>query len=389
MTPHLSLAAPMLKIDSIRPVETMGVYELCWCRSGKKYKWCHFRRDRQQPINAYATEAKMLAELREGFCSYPDPAADPCSSTIAKSHSVQKRGGLSAIAENGHVLTVKPTIKELIKTDGHPQPRLVGVNNASVFPGFCGKHDTSVFKAVEGKSLSLDENAAFLLSYRAIAYESFAKQVQVKHIEILRETDRGRSFATQAALQMMLCDMLAGVHLGLKDMARWKGQFDERLISGSRKGFHFTAVRFDGILPIVACCAFHPEFDFSGRALQDLGKDGVDMDHIALTVTAFEDQTVAVFGWIGDETGPAQDLTNSFFELSDAEKADALVRLLFIHAENLFIRPSWWDALPDSDKAALTALILSGTPIKMRNGAEMAGDARQIFSVKVAELVRN
>src|SRR5690606_8652380 len=138
--PHPSLNAPKIRPDPIRPLETMGPYEPCWCRSGKKYKWCHFRREQQKPVNIFEIEAGMIAELRDGYCSHPDPSTDPCSATIAKAHTVQKRGGLAAVGGAGHLLTVKPSRKEMIETDGNPQPRKVGVNNASVFPGFCGKH---------------------------------------------------------------------------------------------------------------------------------------------------------------------------------------------------------------------------------------------------------
>lgn len=99
----------------------MGPYDSCWCRSGKKYKWCHFRREQQKPINIFEIEAGMIAEFRDGYCSHPDPAADPCSATMTKAHTVQKKGGLAAIAEVGHALTVKPTMKEMIETEGNPR----------------------------------------------------------------------------------------------------------------------------------------------------------------------------------------------------------------------------------------------------------------------------
>jgi hypothetical protein len=280
MTPHPSLKAQKIKVDPIRPVETMGPYEQCWCRSGKKYKWCHFRRDQQAPVNIFEIEARMIAELRKGYCSHPDPALDPCSSTIIKSHTVQKKGGLAAIAEAGHVLTVKPTMKEMIETDGNPQPRKIGVNNASVFPGFCNKHDTSLFKPIEGTSLPLTKVAAFLFSYRAIAYERFAKEAQLRGMDAHLEADRGHPFWKQAMIQMQIDSMINGIRIGMRDVEHWKKKFDERLLSGSRDDFHFVIIRFDQILPIVGCGAFHPEYDLQGNLLQQLGRDVTDFDEI-------------------------------------------------------------------------------------------------------------
>ena len=121
----------------------------------------------------------MLSELGDGYCSYPDTADDPCSLIIAKAHSIQKKGGLAAIAEAGHVLTVKPEMKNMVENQGNISPRKIGVNKASVFPGFCGKHDYSIFKGIEGDSLQLTKDSAFLFSYRAIAYERFAQEAEL------------------------------------------------------------------------------------------------------------------------------------------------------------------------------------------------------------------
>ncbi|MDH2352193.1 zinc chelation protein SecC [Bradyrhizobium sp. SSUT112] len=300
---------------------------------------------------------------------------------------MQKKGGLAAIAEAGHVLTVKPSMKEMIETDGNPQPGKVGVNNASVFPGFCGRHDTTLFKPIEGKTLSLTKDTAFLFSYRAIAYERFAKEAQFRSTDIQREADCGHPFWKQAMVQMHLATVIAGIKIGMRDMDLWKGQFDERLLSGARDDFHFVAVWFDQVLPVVACGAFHPEFDLQRKPLQQLGRDGVDFDHITLTVTTFEAQTIVVFGWIGSDAGPAKALAQSFAAVEDARKADALVRLLFIHTDNLFLRPSWWDALSELDRRTLNEMTRSGTTMRIRSGGEMADDRTSFLSVGVAEVV--
>ncbi len=365
----------------------MSPYEQCWCGSGTKYKWCHFRREQQTQINVFEIEAEMLVKFRDGYCSHPDPTDDPCSEIITKAHTIQKKGGLTAIAEAGHVLTVKPTMKEMIKTEGQPEPRKVGINNASVFPGFCSRHDTVLFKEIEGKSLSLTKDTAFLFSYRAIAYERFAKAAQLETIKVQRQADRGRPFATQAAIQIYLASLIAGLKAGMRDVDAWKQNFDERLLSGLRDDFHFLAVRFEGILPVVACGAFHPQYDFHGNLLQQLGREGNNFDHITLTVTTFEGQTIFVLGWIGSDDSQAKALADSYIAVDNARKADALVRLLFIHTENLFLRPSWWDALPLADKQVLNRLTKSGTTMQMRSASEIMDDTHSFVSAKVVEVV--
>lgn len=94
-----------------------------------------------------------------------------------------------------------------------------------------------------------------------------------------------------------------------------------------------------------------------------------------------------MFGSIGSEDGPAKTLAESFVALDDARKADALVRLLFIHTDTLFLRPSWWEALPETDRRALNEMTRSGTTMRMRTGDEMADDATSFLSAVVIEVV--
>jgi len=276
-------------------------------------------------------------------------------------------------------------MKDMIETQGRPQPRDIGVNQASIFPGFCSKHDTSLFKAIEGKSLALTKENAFLLAFRAIAYERFAKEAQLRSTEIQRESDRGHPFWKQAIVQSHLATFRAGIEIGMRDIDRWNGLFDARFISGMRDDFHFAAFRFDQVLPIVACAAFHPEFDMDGKRLQKLGRDASDFEHMSLTVTVFAGQTIAVFGWTGADDGASRALADSFTRVDDVQKADALVRLLFAQTDNLFLRPSWWRALPDSTKRTLSAMVLSGTTLQPRSGAQLASGPIILSGVTVAE----
>lgn len=388
MISHPSLVAPRLSLthNRLSPIEKMGRNERCWCRSGKKFKHCHLVREALEPINVFEQEQRLFAELREGYCSLP--VDDPCSSRIIKAHTIQKKGGLAEISESNHVLTVKPRMKDMIQSSGNPQPRRVGINDASVFPGFCSKHDSETFKPIEGKSLDLDPHSAFLFSYRAIAYERYSKEAEGRFNAIMRETaDRGQPFWKQAAMQSLLYDVSIGVELGKRDMKRTKDNFDKLFLAGSYEGFHYCAIRFDRILPVVACCAFHPEFDLTGNRLQQLGQDMVELDAVTLTVTAFEGHTIAVFGWIGPNDGPARSLSNSLLDVEGMRKADALIRLLFVHSDNIFLKPSWWDSLPEKHKTALNNMTRSGTTVRERTAAEYTHTALELVSAEAIETV--
>jgi hypothetical protein len=47
-----------------------------------------------------------------------------------------------------------------------------------------------------------------------------------------------------------------------------------------------------------------------------------------------------VLALVGNHDAPATAFADSSAQIADARKADDLVRLLFLHADNLFLRPS-------------------------------------------------
>jgi hypothetical protein len=392
MSRHPSLSAPKLVMSHVQlsPVPKMGRNELCWCRSSRKYKNCHLIRESLSVSNVFDQELQMFAELREGYCSASDAfESNECSSKIAKAHTVQKKGGLVAISEDDHVLTVKPLMKEMITSRGAPDPRRIGLNKASVFPGFCTKHDSEIFKPIEAKTVKVDSETAFLLAYRAAAYERFSKEAEGRINSIMRDTaDRGRSFPVQAAIQSHLYNVSIGIELGKRDVNRAKQSYDQLLRAKSRENFRYLAVRFDRVLPIVACCAFYPEFDMSGKRLQQLGQDRVELDHITLTVTSFDETTFAFFGWIGPREGPARSLVDSFVQIEDSRKADALSRLLFIQSDNIFLNQKWWEGLPSDHRIRLKDMTRSGTTVRIRTAQEYRSDF-ELVSAEAVEVFSN
>jgi hypothetical protein len=362
----------------------MPPYGPCWCRSGRKFKFCHYRRSQQEPINVFEEEQKMLAEFRRAYCSHPEAGA-ACNPKITNAQTIQRRGGLAAIAEAGHVLTVKPTLQALFDHQGMPPPRRIGVGRASVFPGFCNAHDAATFKPIEMPEVALDLPSAFLFAYRAIAYERFTKAAALGSLDIHREADRGKPFPVQAMVQCSLHSYASGLKSGMHGIDAWKQEYDERLASGDRSGFSYFVLRFDRVLPIVSCGAFYPEYDFTGRALQRLSRNTYTFEHLSLSVTTFAGRTVAFFGWLGDDAGPAGRFVASFRALPDERKADALIRLAFEHLENIYLTPSWWEALSPERQATLTRVARSGTVVVAREADCLIDRGSRYASAAIVE----
>jgi|SRR6516225_1143391 len=297
--PHLSGTVPnppneKLVLPRLHPQEKMNRNARCWCLSGKKWKVCHRDRDKQTPINVFQLLDELRDEFAKGYCLHPDADPDTCAA-IVNAHTIQKRGGLAAIAESNHVFSVKQ--------------------------GF-----------------------SFLLSYRAICYEFFAKAAAIRATPIIQQSDRGRPFVDQCYCQDYLHTKLRGLEMGMQDLLRLRSRYCTLYSTSEYDKFHFYAVTFSDVLPVASCGAISPEYDFSGNSLQDILRSPQPIEQVAFNLTSFGDTSVAVFGWV-DKNGPAEKLANSFRQLPLADKANSVVRFAFEYIENTMMRPSWWGTL--------------------------------------------
>lgn len=264
------------------------------------------------------------------------------------------------------MISVISAFRDLAKNEGSLIPREVGIRDASTFMGFCNKHDTAMFRAVEAGPIALTQETCFLLSFRTVAYELFQKRAALRQIEIQRDLDKGSLFEHQCEIQQHLHFYREGIVRALTDLERWKTAYDTAFSENGFEAFSFFGVAFSDILPVVGCGGFYPEFDFDGRALQKFGRGGATLQSVTYNLTVVNGRSVAVLGRMEGKDGPAADFTQSFATLSPRDKAEAAIRLGFEHLENFYMNPSWWYSLPDPARNAAIARMPSGGTVVAR-----------------------
>jgi hypothetical protein len=345
------------EVMDLKPQLTMDPYKPCWCGSGKKWKWCHKGRDAMRAPAYGELHAKMLDEAKNGICMHPEAPA-MCSRKIVKAHTVQKNGGLSAIAERGHVISALAGYNALARNVGQLVPTPVGINSASTFFGFCSAHDAKFFRPAEYNLLGLTNEVAFLLAYRAMSYEYYAKLLAERWHPIQAMADCGQPFDRQVAIQMQFHWVLQGTRLAIQDFVGVKQRFDTAWMEQRYHEISFFAVEFEHCMPIVGCGGFAPEFDFLGRTQQHLGR--LEIENVYFNWTVIDGRSVAIFAWLQSEHPYCRDFVESFKQLPCSDYANALIRMSFEHIENIYFRPSWWNALKPEIREKLV--------LKMRNG---------------------
>jgi hypothetical protein len=150
-----------------------GRNEPCWCGSGQKFKKCHLDRHRLAPL----TKEEMLrfyrGSRRHQVCLHPS-APGGCHGGIVRAHTIQRSGGLSRIARSGHVYSFQASLFDRL-ADKEDRAFLLGVRSASTFTGFCGLHDTTLFRPLETQPFIPTPEQVTLLAYRAVCMEVFAR----------------------------------------------------------------------------------------------------------------------------------------------------------------------------------------------------------------------
>lgn len=71
-----------------------------------------------------------------------------CEGGVIKAHTVSRGPNLAKIAENGHVLQYGASIPDMNKNGGKLSVKRIGIKDASVFHGFCSKHDREIFSCI-------------------------------------------------------------------------------------------------------------------------------------------------------------------------------------------------------------------------------------------------
>lgn len=330
----------------------IGRNDTCWCGSGKKYKKCHLGRESEPEPTKQEVITKFRKPLSKEYCLHPSASTASCKGDIVKAHTIQRNGGLSKIAENGHVLNLTVDFKTPPANPTLLVPKPTGVRLASTFTGFCNLHDTKTFEPIEKFPFQATEEHTFLLGYRALCRELFGKRAQHELLPFKKSLDRGRPITEQVSLQHYLKRYGAGVEAGLRDAEYHKAIYDKVLLSGDYSDAQYYVVFFSNTPDIMCSAAKFPTHDFNGNLLQDLGQLSKTLDQITFSIIATDTGGAAVFNWVG-HSDPCERLVRSLDSLSDDDIPHAIVRFAFEYFENVYFSPTWWEGLEGEAKKKL------------------------------------
>ncbi len=349
----------------------LGRNEPCWCGSGKKFKRCHLDRERQTPPTKQEFLRAYLRTIRVETCLHP-AAPGGCSGRIVRAHTIQRAGGLSRIAHDGHIYAFETDLMKRLNGEVHA-PTLVGIRKASTFTGFCADHDSATFRPLETQPFSGTPEQIALLVYRAVCRELYAKQRALDLRRVFAELDRGRSQQQQRAMHARFKNYIAGVSLAIADLASIKATLETCLANQDFAELHSLVLDLLEVPDIMVSTMLNPEVDFDGNVLQTLAPDA-PVEWVSFSLIGTDTGGAAVFAWLGNGNEVARCLIDSLERLPDDQLPDAIVRFAFEMAENTFAAPDWWDDIaPEVQRRLLTRMETGGVPVRRRDALKDDG----------------
>ncbi len=336
----------------------LGRNDKCWCGSGKKHKRCHL--DRGKPLRPDQIDRQFRRAYSEEYCLHPD-APGQCSPTFINAHTVQNRGQLDRISENGHVMGVDRS-SYLNYSKGRSPFVPIGVNEASTYRCFCNKHDCETFRPIEDATAGFQftPEQCFLLGYRAVCRGVYLTRQQLKTVPLFRELDRGKPIEQQQSVQARATDQAERVQAQLDVFERTKQLYDAVLRGGNYRDVRFSGIELLENSSILGSNVLLPPCGFTGAQLQSLAI-GSQIDVLTFSLIATPGGAgAAVFVWHKEHDNACRAFVHSLRTLPESEVPHAITRLVFSFCENSYFSLAWWNGLPSTTKEALQQRFLNG-----------------------------
>lgn len=253
-------------------------------------------------------------------CMYPN-----CDSkNTIKSHALQNNGVISRLAVDNHVLMpyVQRSATYLEKNKFFRKKlKSIGKNEATIFYGFCKKHDDQLFAPIEKEEWSINKDNEFLFAYRTLCSQLKNKQETVARLK-----------AENASSEMLKEEALP-----VYDLDRVKTVCDKFLTGELRKSPLSTIAWQLGKMNFAYDAMYQPSYDFSGETISE-GKDKINYP-LFITVLPYKDHSIAFISWLAKDTPIFHDLIPTLKKLSMKERQIYLTNVALRGTDDLVISP--------------------------------------------------
>ena len=291
------------------------------------------------------TEMQKRAIEKSKICWHPNAGNTTCdldssgSIRISAAHSIQNNGVLSKIADNGLV-----TFFGLVK-EGFSGKDLIK-NHASIFWGFCNKHD-SIFKPIEIKPYIGTDEQHFLFAYRG-----FVVAVHKK---------------TEDSLMLNF-----GIQSN-NDIIENKNIFDKAIIAEDYSIIETVVFEFPVFYPIAVSTSFYLEYDFEGNSIFHSEER---IEALFITLLPTNNKTFFLLSYFQQDKHIYQNVIN---QLRRSVNLKSDISILFAaHTKNMYFNPLYYKTFIEKYESILPLImyeVLTDSAILDENGKPIVANS--------------
>lgn len=318
-------------------------------------------------------------EFARKYCLHPN-APEGCSKNIISAHSVQKALLKKFISSNGHVVQIKPSV-HVGPIGVLAKPEYIGINNATTFSGFCGKHDTELFRPLECMDFHFSRSQIALLGYRAVCRELYQKEAEIAAGESVWSycsvNPDITAFAEKSEQHRILQLARRNARINLTNA---KNCYAEMLRDDS--DLRYYGIEFSEPPVYFNSVSFLPEWDFEGNILQEL-RFISDYKPICFSAWSAGDRAAAVFCWHVSASHICTPFIESLRRSPPERLANRILSMAFEISENVVFRSDWWESLSEPDRQLIVNRAFSGVGEVERTANSLKDDGLQAIASKI------
>ncbi len=331
----------------------------CWCGSGKKFKKCHLGRDDQPKGNPWAAVDANRQAFSKKKCCARDVGLSSCEGGVIKAHTVSRGPNLAKIAKDGHVLHYAASIPDMNNNGGKLSVKKIGIKDASVFYGFCRKHDRELFSCIENEVFTGRPDQCLAVAYRTMSRELYGKDAGAHLRETLREADKGLKPFEQFMFQKMLDEINAGNEAARRELKVTRDALTTALVDARPDTLSSVVFEFAAPLPFMFAGAWSPFTDFHGGELQKGYADEL-LEQIFVSSFAGDSSAMICVSWRDIDDAPGNVIAKQLVAQLNDQRASACLQFVMKHVENVFFNPDWFQALNEMQLERLSQLAADG-----------------------------
>ena len=291
------------------------------------------------------------------LCLHPEASSSSCRGWKSKAHTIQERA-LRQLARNGkvyHMSTENP--------DRDVKPTLIGVNEASVFNGFCQTHDNELFAPLEKEPWQASRLQIALLGYRAVCYEYVAKRAVGWMLDELLSNEVD-------GYTEDLDGFRYGTGVAEKELGRLRQKYEQVMLSSNVEPLSYYIVEIAETPEVICCAAAQTTHDFRGFQVDSLADVSKESSWHTVSILPTDKGGAIVFAWLEDNRGLNESVMRTLHGFGDTELIHAAVRYAFEFCENTFFQPDWWEFLDSYTQEQFIRRFLHGLPPSLEHAPE-------------------